>query len=160
MTAKELKEWLERIKIIIVENQDFNCLFSREHIKLYYDKRCIKRVRKLFQKFQDLRMEILTETGVNNNSLDINSYIKINSNTDKILNITCKRIKQEEWLNEFVSKVNVAVTYDEGIYFLKSIFEKVSEEKIAEYLAVSTSTLYDIKRSCFLKLDKQLLEIK
>ena len=82
-----------------------------------------------------------------------------NNSNNSFENAVLKHLDKQLWVQKFYEKlvvVSTKITIEEAVYLVNTFFSKKSEEVIAEKLGISLRTLYNVKKSCVIKVWSEL----
>ena len=136
---------------------DFNDILNKELCSTYDLKEIKDKIEKLFDKFKEIKY--LYNYSFEEIKITPSYELKENAFTrnisspfeNAVINDLDKHLWIQKFYNQLVSVSNI-LTIEEAIYLVNSFFCNKSEDVIAEKLGITTRTLYNIKKSCLIKV--------
>lgn len=131
-------------------------LYSKEIIEMYNYPKTRDKVLHFFLKYRlyALKIDTISDSyncSFTNDSMGIFSCKKNDSTANKAMKILeCKEYVNK--MNKQFKALRYKLTNDEKIIFNYSILSRHTDEELAERLALDKSSIYQRKKSCFIKV--------
>lgn len=131
-------------------------LYSKEIIEMYNYPKTRDKVLHFFLKYRlyALKIDTISDSyncSSTNDNMGIFSYKKNDSTANKAMKILeCKEYVNK--MNKQFKALRYKLTNDEKIIFNYSILSRHTDEELAERLALDKSSIYQRKKSCFIKV--------